>query len=107
MHQISKLVRTPKDQNDFNIYLLEILIVKFKRKFDLNSSFVMRLFFFSFKADDNYSYLLQTIGCDLELESGNVVDRCGVCKGLGNTCEHITGEDKEPHASPGKFAALF
>lgn len=41
--------------------------------------------------------LLQNVGCDYEIDSHAVEDRCGVCHGDGSTCHtiHKTFEDSE------------
>lgn len=55
---------------------------------------------------------LQNVGCDYEIDSHAVEDRCGVCHGDGSTCHtvHKTFEDSEglgkgtsccPHSTPG------
>jgi len=45
----------------------------------------------------------RTVGCDLELESGNIEDRCGVCEGDGSSCEHVNGTDMNPYPRQGYF----
>lgn len=39
--------------------------------------------------------LLQNVGCDLEIDSGAVEDRCGVCHGNGSTCHTVSGTFEE------------
>lgn len=36
------------------------------------------------------SSLLQNVGCDFEIDSGAVEDRCGVCQGNGSTCHTVS-----------------
>lgn len=35
--------------------------------------------------------LLQSVGCDFEIDSGAMEDRCGVCRGNGSTCHTVSG----------------
>jgi len=41
--------------------------------------------------------VLQNVGCDYEIDSNAVEDRCGVCHGDGSTCHTVkkTFEDSE------------
>ncbi|XP_065062790.1 A disintegrin and metalloproteinase with thrombospondin motifs 6-like [Rhopilema esculentum] len=41
------------------------------------------------------------VGCDLELESGTILDRCGTCGGDGSGCGHISGKNMKPFRSQG------
>lgn len=43
------------------------------------------------------SHLFQNIGCDYEIDSYAVEDRCGVCQGDGSTCRTVkkTFEESE------------
>lgn len=34
--------------------------------------------------------MLQTVGCDFEIDSGAMEDRCGVCRGDGSTCHTVS-----------------
>lgn len=42
------------------------------------------------------SHVLQNVGCDFEIDSGAVEDRCGVCHGNGSTCHTVSGTFAEP-----------
>lgn len=39
--------------------------------------------------------MLQNVGCDFEIDSGAVEDRCGVCHGNGSTCHTVSGTFEE------------
>lgn len=39
--------------------------------------------------------VLQNVGCDFEIDSGAVEDRCGVCQGNGSTCHTVSGTFQE------------
>ena len=41
--------------------------------------------------------VLQNVGCDYEIDSNAVEDRCGICNGNGSTCETVkkTFEESE------------
>lgn len=41
------------------------------------------------------SRALQNVGCDFEIDSGAVEDRCGVCHGNGSTCHTVSGTFEE------------
>ena len=41
------------------------------------------------------SCALQNVGCDFEIDSGAVEDRCGVCHGNGSTCHTVSGTFEE------------
>ena len=41
------------------------------------------------------SHVLQNVGCDFEIDSGAVEDRCGVCHGNGSTCHTVSGTFEE------------
>eukprot|EP00794_Sanderia_malayensis_P011708 gene11708-12929_t len=43
----------------------------------------------------------RSVGCDLILESGAVLDRCGVCKGDGSSCKVVSKTNMQPFASDG------
>ncbi|CAB4027724.1 Hypothetical predicted protein [Paramuricea clavata] len=45
--------------------------------------------------------LRQTVGCDKELNSDKVPDRCGRCGGLGTTCELKTANYTKDHSRYG------
>lgn len=45
--------------------------------------------------------IIKSIGCDLELESGAIHDRCGVCGGDGSTCAPVTFENLNPYGWAG------
>lgn len=40
-------------------------------------------------------HVLQNVGCDFEIDSGAVEDRCGVCHGNGSTCHTVSGTFEE------------
>lgn len=46
--------------------------------------------------------LLQNVGCDFEIDSYAVEDRCGVCRGDGSTCQTVTKtfEEREGLGEP-------
>lgn len=39
--------------------------------------------------------VLQNVGCDFEIDSGALEDRCGVCRGNGSTCHTVSGTFQE------------
>ncbi|XP_046508810.1 A disintegrin and metalloproteinase with thrombospondin motifs 7 isoform X3 [Equus quagga] len=39
--------------------------------------------------------ICKNVGCDLEIDSGAVEDRCGVCHGNGSTCHTVSGTFEE------------
>uniref|UniRef100_A0A8C5K4W0 ADAM metallopeptidase with thrombospondin type 1 motif 7 n=1 Tax=Jaculus jaculus TaxID=51337 RepID=A0A8C5K4W0_JACJA len=39
--------------------------------------------------------ICKNVGCDYEIDSGAVEDRCGVCHGNGSTCHTVSGTFKE------------
>lgn len=41
------------------------------------------------------SRVFQNVGCDFEIDSGAVEDRCGVCHGNGSTCHTVSGTFEE------------
>lgn len=48
---------------------------------------------------------LQNVGCDYEIDSNAVEDRCGVCHGDGSTCHTVqkTFEDSEGLGKDGRL----
>ena len=36
------------------------------------------------------SRVFQNVGCDFEIDSGAIEDRCGVCHGNGSTCHTVS-----------------
>ncbi|EAX01972.1 hCG1991431, isoform CRA_b [Homo sapiens] len=38
---------------------------------------------------------VRTWGCDFEIDSGTMEDRCGVCHGNGSTCHTVSGTFEE------------
>ena len=52
-------------------------------------------------------HFLQEVGCDLKLESGAVVDRCGVCGGDGSSCGMLSGKDMKPYAAASLYSKSF
>lgn len=53
--------------------------------------------------------LLQNVGCDYEIDSYAVEDRCGVCRGDGSTCQTVTKtfEEREGLGEEPLFVGLF